>query len=109
MKFCQIQHYTCKPVKNFLLSATLAVFGALIGINAVSAFAAPSPQQVTLGSYLTSLYDIDNDNGTFSADIWVWTKTKFKYNIGSALETSLFEQSGPPLFRGFRHKTLKKW
>ena len=107
MIFSQIQHYACKPVKNFLLFATLAVCGAFIGINAVSASTAPSPQQVTLGSYLTSLYDIDNDNGTFSADIWVWTKTKFKYNIGNALETSLLSSQAPHFSEVLDTKRLK--
>ncbi len=30
--------------------------------------------EVQMGAYLTSLYDLDSSKGTFSADLWIWSK-----------------------------------
>jgi len=105
MNFNQLKQSLPKIVKSLLLGLIMMLSSGLFGLS--SASAAPNPQQVTLGAYLTSLYDIDNDNGTFSADIWVWTKTKFKYNINNSLEISLLSSQVPHSSEVLETKRLK--
>ena len=105
MKFSHLQSYACKTFKNSLLGIAMLAFGVLCGLNTASATS--NPQQVTLGAYLTSLYDIDNDNGTFSADMWVWTKTKFKYNLSNSLEISRLSSQVPHFSEVLDTKRLK--
>jgi hypothetical protein len=54
-------------------------------------------QEVTVGAYLTSLYDINNDDGTFSADLWIWSKSKGPYDLAKSLEVSLLSSKVPHL------------
>ena len=106
MHINQQPHSASKSLKSILLGLFVVVFGMLFGSSSVTA-ASNNPQQVTLGAYLTSLYDIDNDNGTFSVDMWVWTKTKFKYNIGNSLEISLLSSQVPHFSEVLDTKRLK--
>jgi hypothetical protein len=106
MHFNQQPHSASKSLKGILLGLIVVFFGMLCGSSLVIA-ASNNPQQVTLGAYLTSLYDIDNDNGTFSVDMWVWTKTKFKYNIGNSLEISLLSSQVPHFSEILDTKRLK--
>jgi hypothetical protein len=105
MKFNQSKQSPSRTVKSLLFGLIMMISSGLLGLS--SASAASNPQEVTLGAYLTSLYDIDNDNGTFSADIWVWTKTKFKYNIHNSLEISLLSSQVPHSSEVLETKRLK--
>jgi hypothetical protein len=84
----------------------------LICLVFISFFCAPSfsaQQEVVLGSYLTSLYNIDADKGIFSADIWIWSKSKspFKYNLQSGLELSYLSSQFPIATIGQSSDTLQ--
>jgi len=105
MKFRHLQSYACKTMKNLLLGVLFTFFAALFGLNTASADT--SPKEVPLGTFLTSSYDIDNDNGTFSADIWVWTKSKFKYNLNNSLEISRLSSQVPHYSEVLETKRLK--
>jgi hypothetical protein len=105
MKFNLLHHHISKQVKKLLLGSIFLGFGLLFGLKAVNA--ASNPQKITLGAYLTSLYDIDNDNGSFSADVWVWTKSKTKYNINNSLEVSLLSSQVPHFSEVLETKRLK--
>jgi hypothetical protein len=80
MKFFRIAKYLC-----------ISIF-ACISFSVVAA-----PEKVVLGSYLTSLYNIDSDRGLFSADIWVWTKSNspFNYKLQNNLEVSYLSSQFP--------------
>ena len=104
MKLNQLKLGRSQTTKSLLFAFAMMVFGGLFGANSATA---ANPQQVTLGAYLTSLYDIDNDDGTFSADIWVWTKTKSKYNISNSLEISLLSSKVPHSSEVLETKRLK--
>jgi hypothetical protein len=60
------------------------------------------PQYVNLGTYVTSLYNIDSDKGTFSADMWIWTTTPkaYKYNPNDSLEISYLSSQAPHVYIG---------
>lgn len=60
------------------------------------------PQEVVLGSYLTSLYNVDSDRGIFSADIWLWTKSHapLNYRPGDNLEISYLSSQFPLVYLG---------
>jgi hypothetical protein len=59
-------------------------------------------KEVTLGAYLTSLYDINSDRGTFSADMWIWSKAKLKdkYDLSKTLEVSYISSQVPHVYSG---------
>lgn len=63
---------------------------------------AAQPKEVTLGAYLTSLYDINSDRGTFSADMWIWSKAKplDKYDLSKTLEISYISSQFPHVYSG---------
>lgn len=64
---------------------------ALVSVLFSFSFSAhSSPQDVVFGSYVTSVYNVDSDRSVFSADVWVWSKSKlpFKYNIKENLDIS---------------------
>ena len=104
MTFNQQKLRATSAIKSFLYCVALMLFVGLLGPNSA---AAADPQKITLGAYLTSLYDIDNDDGTFSADMWVWTKSKLKYNIGNSLELSLLSSKVPHTSEVLESKQLK--
>jgi hypothetical protein len=68
-----------------------------------------APQEVVLGSYLTSLYNVDSDRGIFSADIWLWTKSKapFNYKLQDNLEISYLSSQFPLVYIGQSSEILK--
>lgn len=84
----------------------LAFLSIFVGIS-FSSFSAP--QEVVLGSYLTSLYNIDSDRGIFSADIWLWTKSgaPFNYKIRDNLEISYLSSQFPVIYIGQSTELLK--
>lgn len=69
-----------------------------------------APERVILGSYLTSLYNVDSDRGLFSADIWVWTKSKspFNYKLQDNLEISYLSSQFPLVYIGQSSELLQK-
>ena len=68
-----------------------------------------APQEVVLGSYLTSLYNVDSDRGIFSADIWLWSKSKvpFNYKLQDNLEISYLSSQFPLVYIGQSTEVLK--
>lgn len=83
----------------------------LISIFVIISFGVTAaPQKVILGSYLTSLYNVDSDRGIFSADIWVWTKSKspFNYKLQDNLEISYLSSQFPLVFIGQSTELLQK-
>lgn len=63
---------------------------------------AQGPQHVNLGTYVTSLYNIDSDKGTFSADMWIWTTSpkSYNYNLKDSLEVSYLSSQSPHVYIG---------
>ena len=75
--------------KQTLLKTLILLFIGLV--VSISSIAKDEPvKKIKLGAYLTSLYDIDQEKGTFSADLWVWTLSnlKDKYKIKDQLEVN---------------------
>ena len=68
----------------------VARFALISTLVSLSLSAHSSPQDVVFGSYVTSVYNVDSDRSVFSADVWVWSKSKlpFKYNIKENLDIS---------------------
>jgi hypothetical protein len=69
-----------------------------------------APERVVLGSYLTSLYNIDSDRGLFSADIWVWTKSDspFNYKLKDNLEVTYLSSQFPLVYISQPSELLQK-
>jgi len=84
-----------KPLYYFKIFLTAFYLFISTGVHS-------APQDVTLGSYLTSLYNIDSDRGIFSADIWIWTKSKapFNYKPQDNLEMSYLSSQFPLMYIG---------
>jgi len=63
----------------------------------------PQRSEVKIGAYLTSLYDINQSRGTFSADLWVWalSNPKSNYKIEEALEINYISNEFPRTFSGY--------
>jgi hypothetical protein len=69
---------------------------------------AKEPKEIVLGTYLTSLYDINSDRGTFSADMWIWSKAKIKdkYDLSKTLEVSYLSSQFPRVYSGLSSDRL---
>ena len=69
-----------------------------------------SPKDVTFGTYLTSLYNIDSDKGVFSADIWVWAKSdkSFAYKTDENVEISYLSSQSPVVIVGQSSEVMDK-
>jgi hypothetical protein len=69
---------------------------------------AKDAKEVYLGSYLTSLYDINSDRGTFSADMWIWSKAKVtdKYDLSKTLEVSYISSQFPHVYSGLSSEKI---
>lgn len=68
-------------VGNMKISKFLVSVLMLLGLAWIApAWASKLPvkpsqaHEVQMGAYLTSLYDLDSSKGTFSADLWIWSK-----------------------------------
>ncbi len=60
---------------------------------------AADPKKIELGVLVTSLHDLDSDKGNFSAELWVWTKTKTNLNFELArVEITSFDNKHPKHF-----------
>lgn len=93
-------------IKKYFCAASLLLLGALF-ISAPSF--AKNTKEVVLGSYLTSLYDINSDRGTFSADMWIWSKAKVtdKYDLSKTLEVSYISSQFPHVYSGFSTEKIE--
>lgn len=67
-----------------------AQFALMSALASFSFSAHSAPQDVVFGSYVTSVYNVDSDRSVFSADVWVWSKSKlpFQYKIKESLDVS---------------------
>jgi hypothetical protein len=65
-------------LKQRLFRNTLLLLIFLIPLSKSFASTTPlvEPQKVELGIFLTSLYDVNSTDGSFSADLWFWSKSK---------------------------------
>ena len=63
----------------------------------------PQRDEVKIGAYLTSLYNINQSRGTFSADLWIWalSNPKTNYKIEEALEINYISNEFPRTFSGY--------
>lgn len=86
-------------------------FLAILSVLALG-FQAPvhasAPKEVVLGAYLTSLYDVNSDRGTFSADMWIWSKAKTtdKYDLSRTLEISYLSSQFPHVYSGLSSEKM---
>jgi len=55
-------------INKYFLGLLFLIFG-LVALQKPGL--AKEPKEIVLGTYLTSLYDINSDRGTFSADMWI--------------------------------------
>jgi len=86
----------------------LAKILCIVFFLAYSSASKAAPQDVVLGSYLTSLYNVDSDRGIFSADIWIWTKSQnpFHYKPQDNLEISYLSSQFPLVYIGQSSEVL---
>ena len=63
---------------------------------------------IKLGTFLTSIYDINADRGTFSADFWVWTLSpkEIKYKMNDSLEINYSNSQFPRIFSNQNSEVL---
>jgi hypothetical protein len=83
-----------------LIASTLMVF-LLTASNFVFAIQEKTePEKIKLGAFVTSLYDINADRGTFSADFWVWTLSpkQANYKMNNSLEINYSSSQFPRIF-----------
>lgn len=66
MTICRLRCLLC----SVLVALATASFGATE--SAGKASPQPAPAKVRSGAYLTSLYDLNANNNTFTADLWLW-------------------------------------
>ena len=94
----QIKKYFCRCL--FLICTAMLMH--------TQAFAKDS-KEVYLGTYLTSLYDINSDRGTFSADMWIWSKAKVtdQYNLSKTLEVSYLSSQFPHVYSGLSNERIE--
>ena len=59
--------------RNTLL---LLIFLILLSKSFASTIPVKDPQEVEIGIFLTSLYGVNSTDGSFSADLWFWSKSK---------------------------------
>jgi hypothetical protein len=91
------------------MKVTKYFFGLLFLIFGLFALQKPGlakeSKEIVLGTYLTSLYDINSDRGTFSADMWIWSKAKIKdrYDLSKTLEVSYISSQFPHVYSGLSH------
>lgn len=68
------------------LALLMAAFAMANSANASKFAHNPAvAHEVQMGAYVTSLYDLNSNNGTFGADLWIWSKahkrTAFKLQM----------------------------
>jgi len=83
-----------------LIASTIMVF-LLTASNFVFAIQEKKePEKIKLGAFVTSLYNINADKGTFSADFWVWTLSskQANYKINDSLEINYSSSEFPRIF-----------
>ena len=92
-----------KTIKN-----TLALLLTIIGLLIQAPVNANQAKEVMLGAYLTSLYDVNSDRGTFSADMWIWSKAKSgeKYDLSKTLEISYLSSQFPHVYSGLSSEKI---
>ena len=61
-------------MKKFLNAVILAIGSALAAVAATGSVTTPVPAKVTLGAYVIALYDLNPNNNTFAADLWLWAQ-----------------------------------
>jgi hypothetical protein len=90
-------HYAKRLLQAF-------VFTCLIGASPQSFATA----EVVLGGYVTSLYDIDSNNGTFSVDLWLWSKSQKsdRYDLFKTLEVGYLSGKFPHTYTGKNKDTI---
>jgi len=90
---------------GILKAVQITVVSALVSFS----FSVHStPQDVVFGTYVTSVYNVDSDRSVFSADVWVWSKSKlpFKYNIKENLDISYLSSQYRFLSSGYLSEVL---
>jgi hypothetical protein len=83
-----------------LIASTLIVF-LLTASNFVFAIQEKTEaEKIKLGAFVTSLYDINADKGTFSADFWIWTLSseQANYKMNDSLEINYSSIQFPRIF-----------
>jgi hypothetical protein len=93
-----------------LIARALIVF-LLIASNFVFAIQEKTePENIKLGAFVTSLYDINADKGTFSADFWVWTLSskQANYKMNDSLEINYSSSQFPRIFSNQNTETLNQ-
>jgi len=64
--------------------------------------------EIKVGAYITSLYDINQSRGTYSADIWIWaiSDIKSKYKLEDFLEINYFSNEFMRTFSGYNKEKI---
>lgn len=88
----------------------LLVFLLTVSTSAFAAGEKANPEQIKLGAFITSLYDINADKGTFSADFWVWTLSskQANYKMNDSLEINYSSSQFPRIFSNQNTETLNQ-
>ena len=92
-------------INKYFLGLLFLIFG-LVALQKPGL--AKEPKEIVLGTYLTSLYDINSDRGTFSADMWIWSKSRIKdkYDLSKTLEVSYISSQFPHFYSGLSQDKL---
>jgi len=55
------------------------------------------PQAVSVGAFITNLYEINSERGTFNADMWVWSVSDAtaKYSLKDSLDINYVDSRDP--------------
>jgi hypothetical protein len=64
--------------------------------------------EIKVGAYITSLYDINQSRGTYSADIWIWaiSDIESKYKLEDFLEINYFSNEFMRTFSGYNKEKI---
>ena len=83
-----------------LIASTIMVFLLTASSFVFAIQEKKEPEKVKLGAFVTSLYNINADKGTFSADFWVWTLSskQANYKINDSLEINYSSSEFPRIF-----------
>lgn len=95
--------------KNFLLLIVLLISHNSISeeIGNINSNKNEIPE-IKIGAYITSLYDINQSRGTYSADIWIWaiSDIKSKYKLEDFLEINYFSNEFMRTFSGYNKEKI---
>jgi hypothetical protein len=93
-----------------LFTKALIFFLLTVANLGIAAGKKNEPETIKIGTFLTSIYDINADRGTFSSDFWVWTLSpkEIKYKMNDSLEINYSNSQFPRVFSNQNSEILNQ-